>query len=401
MRLIGMISGTSYDAVEAVAADIEMEGASLVCDLLGHESVPYPAEVRSAISAILPPAATTIEAVCRLDTAVGRACADVAETMVRRHCGGRIDAVCTHGQTVFHWVDGGAALGTLQLGEPAWIAERTGATVISDVRARDIAAGGQGAPLASLLDTLLLGGGDRPRVALNLGGIANITVLDPAQRPIAFDTGPANALIDAAVRWTTGDGESFDRDGRMAAAGRVDQELLARLLADPYYAAPPPKSTGKEHFHLPYLLDAMGSRRIEPHDLVATVTELSIETVAAAIRQHAPAEIFASGGGTRNPVLMAGLAGRLPGVSIRRFDELGVPEAAKEALLFAVIGFLTLQGIPSTVASCTGARHASVLGSITPGSAWPPSGFRTDASSRRAARMPTGLIVRTPLAGAS
>ena len=390
MRVIGMISGTSFDAVEAVAVDLALEGETLVCDLLGHASVAYPSALRRAIEEILPPAPTTIEAVCRLDTELGQAFAAIAGDVMDRYCGGRVDVVCSHGQTVFHWVEDGRARGTLQLGEPAWIAQRTGAAVVSDVRSRDIASGGQGAPLASLLDVLLLGGRrDAVRVALNLGGIANVTVLDPHHPPLAFDTGPANALIDAAVRWVTQDAEPYDRDGRRAAAGAVDQRLLARLLADPYYVTPPPKSTGKEHFHLAYLLEALEGRTIPADDLVATVTALSAETVGNVIRSCGASEAIVSGGGTRNPTLMAELTRRLPGVTVRRTDDYGVPEGAKEALVFAVIGFLTLHGLPGAIASCTGARHASVLGSITPG--------RTAPSWGGGARMPSRLVIRTLL----
>ena len=178
MRLIGMISGTSFDAVEALMADLELDGDRLVCDLVEHRSVAYPPSVRHDISAILPPAPTTIEQVCRLDVAIGQFFGDVAKELADEHEG--VDAICSHGQTVYHWVEGAEARGTLQLGEPAWIAEKTGAAVISDVRNRDIAAGGHGAPLASLLDVLLLG--RSPATAcgsLNLGGIANVTVLGP------------------------------------------------------------------------------------------------------------------------------------------------------------------------------------------------------------------------------
>ncbi|MGC8635062.1 MAG: anhydro-N-acetylmuramic acid kinase [Candidatus Limnocylindrales bacterium] len=397
MRVIGMISGTSFDAVEAVAADLTLAGDVLVCDLLGHLSSPYPPALQAAVAAILPPAGTTIDAVCRLDTALGQAFASVAERLVAEVCDARVDVVCTHGQTVFHWVEGGVARGTLQLGQPAWIAERTGATVVSDVRMRDVASGGQGAPLASLLDVLLFGGRrDQVTVALNLGGIANVTVLDPERPPIAFDIGPANALIDAAVRWVTGGVEPFDHDGRRAAAGTVDARLLERLLADPYYAARPPKSTGKERFHLGYLLDALDGRSIPPNDLIATATALTAETVAAAVRSAGAAEVIASGGGTRNRSLMAEITRRLPRVTMRQTDNYGVPESAKEALLFAVIGFLTMHGLPGTIPSCTGARHASVLGSITPG--------RVAPGWSAAERMPTQLVIRrrlpTPEAGA-
>jgi anhydro-N-acetylmuramic acid kinase len=391
MRIIGMISGTSFDAVEAMLADIEIEGDALVCDLRDHHSVPYPAALHESIAKLLPPASTTIEQVCRIDVAIGRFFAEVADKLAGPH--GGLDAVCSHGQTVFHWVEGDHALGTLQLGEPAWIAERTGAAVVSDVRNADIAAGGHGAPLASLLDVLLLGSApDRTRGSLNLGGIANVTVVGPDREPVAFDIGPANALLDAAVEWRSGGERHYDEDGRWAAAGTADEALVARLLDDPYFSLEPPKSTGKELFHLGYVTDRLEGRELSREDLLASLTAASAEMTAAALRPFGLAELVVAGGGTRNPVLMGELAARLPGVPMRRIDELGIPEQAKEALLFALIGFLTLSGLPATIPSCTGASHPSVLGSVTPG--------RRPLPATLAAAAPTRLVVRTPLPSA-
>src|SRR5579871_705225 len=251
MRVIGMISGTSFDAVEAVAVDLELDGTTLVADLRGHLSAPYPDELHAAIAAILPPGQTTIEEVCKVDTAIGRHFAEVAAEAADRWFDGRADVICSHGQTVFHWVEGLHALGTLQLGQPAYIAERTGATVVGDVRARDLAAGGHGAPLASLLDVLLLGTSpDHVCGSLNLGGISNATIVGSGFEPLAFDIGPASALLDAVVTERTGGREICDLDGAGAARGTVDEELLARFLDEPYYDLAPPKSTGKELFHL-------------------------------------------------------------------------------------------------------------------------------------------------------
>jgi anhydro-N-acetylmuramic acid kinase len=391
MRVIGMISGTSYDAIEALAVDLELDGSTVVVDMLRHVSVPYPPELHAAIAAILPPATTTIEQVCRLDTAIGRRFAEVAAELAERAGGGPADVVCSHGQTVFHWVEDGRALGTLQLGQPAFIAELTGSTVVSDVRTRDIAAGGQGAPLASLVDVLLLGSHpDRVCGSLNLGGISNVTIVGPDREPIAFDIGPASALLDAVVSAASAGRETYDVDGRGAAQGTVDAELLAVFLDEPYYAEAPPKSTGKELFHRAYVRERVGDRQIARDDLLATLTALSAETIANDLRRLDVAEVVAAGGGTRNPTLMRELERRLPGVSITTIDAYGIAEAAKEALVFALIGFLTVHGLPGSIASCTGASRATVLGSIAPGA--------TALALTPAAISPTRLVVRTPLA---
>jgi anhydro-N-acetylmuramic acid kinase len=394
LKVIGMISGTSFDAVEALLVELELEGDVIVCDLVEHHSVPYPSATHDAIAALLPPAASTIEQVCRLDVEIGQFFAAVAQGLVDRH--GPVDAVCSHGQTVYHWVEGDVARGTLQLGEPAWIAELTGATVVSDVRSRDIACGGHGAPLASLLDVLLLG--PHPSAtsgSLNLGGIANVTVVGPARPPIAFDIGPANALMDVVVQVLSEGRESFDRDGAIAAQGHPDEYLVARLLDDPYFSLPPPKSTGKEYFNYRYVADRLpDGRDLNAADLLASVTAASAEMVAIALRPFHLRELVVAGGGTRNPTLMGELEARLPGVPTRKIDDLGVREAAKEALVFAVIGFLTLNRIPATIPSCTGASKPSVLGSITPGAGPLPLPPVVPEGARAT---PTRLVVRTPL----
>ncbi|MER7110561.1 anhydro-N-acetylmuramic acid kinase [Streptomyces sp. NPDC000229] len=368
MRVIGLMSGTSYDAVDAAAADLALDGDTLVLEPLGMVSAPYPAELRAALAAALPPAATTMKEVCRLGTRIGQAFASLAVRAADELCGGRADLVASHGQTVYHWSENGTVHGTLQLGEPAWIAEATGLPVVSGFRTRDVAAGGQGAPLVSIVDVLWLRGRPGVPVALNLGGIANITVATRTGPPAAFDTGPANALIDAAVHHFTGGRLGYDEGGALAARGRVDEALLRRLLDDPYYAQPPPRTTGKELFHLPYLRAALaGHAALPAEDVVATLTRLTARTVADAARSVGATEVVASGGGTRNPVLMAMLRTELDGVPLRGSDELGLPSDAKEAYAFAVLGFLTVHGLAGTVPACTGARHPSVLGSLTPG----------------------------------
>ncbi|HKN39397.1 MAG TPA: anhydro-N-acetylmuramic acid kinase [Acidimicrobiia bacterium] len=402
MIVIGLMSGTSMDGIDAAAADLELDGGVLRLSPLGHDTTPYPDELARALRAALPPNPTSMETVCRLDTVIGQEFAAAAERAAGRHPGAAL--VVAHGQTVFHWVeDDGRVAGTLQIGRPAWIAERTGLPVVSDLRSADVAAGGQGAPLVALFDVLLLGGAGAdpaagvgaPRAALNLGGIANVTVVPPARgepraenpqdlwairsgsspavaaAPLAYDAGPANALLDAAVVALTRGVETCDRGGQRAARGRVDEGLLAVLLDDPFLAQPPPKTTGKERYHHGFTEAALArlGRDVAGDDLLATLTAHAAEVAAAECRRHGVAEVVASGGGTDNPVLMKALAERLAPARLRTIDELGIPSAAKEAYAFAVLGFLTWHGLPGNVPSCTGARHPAVLGSITPGRA--------------------------------
>ncbi|MCG7204794.1 anhydro-N-acetylmuramic acid kinase [Streptomyces arenae] len=360
MLVIGLMSGTSYDAVDAAAAELRLVDGTLLLKPLGMVSTPYDDELRDALAAALPPAAVPLARVCLLDTRIGQAFAAAAVRANRELCGGRAEWVASHGQTVFHWAEGGRVHGTLQLGQPAWIAEATGLPVVADLRPRDVAAGGQGAPLVSLVDLLWLRGRPGRPVALNLGGIANLTAPDGT----AFDTGPGCALLDAAAREFTAGRLPYDVDGALAARGRPDAALLAGLLAEPYYALPAPKTTGKELFHAGYWRAPEG---MSAADALATLTVLTARTVADAVRAAGATEVIASGGGTRNPVLLEALRGLLPGTPVRVSDELGLPAAAKEAYAFAVLGFLTAHGLPGTVPSATGARHPSLLGSLTPG----------------------------------
>ncbi|MFE2880033.1 anhydro-N-acetylmuramic acid kinase [Streptomyces roseus] len=393
MRVIGLMSGTSYDAVDAAAADLELcaEEGTVRLVPLGMVSEPYPADVRAALAAALPPAATTLAEVCRLDTRIGQAFAALASRADRELCAGRAELVASHGQTVYHWAEEGRVHGTLQLGEPAWIAERSGCPVVSGFRPRDVAAGGQGAPLVSLIDLMLLRGRPGVPAALNIGGIANVTVVPAGGEPLAFDTGPGNALIDAAVRDLSCGELAYDADGALAAAGRVHEGLLEALLSgEPYYRLPPPRTTGKELFHAGYLRARLaGTGDLRPQDLLATLTRLTARTVADALRPLAATEVFVSGGGVRNPVLMAMLREELGGAAVRGSQELGLPAEAKEAYAFAVLGYLTLHGLPGNDPGCTGATGPRVLGSLTPGS-------RPLRLPARPDRAPHTLTVRAP-----
>lgn len=356
MRVLGLMSGTSHDGIDSAVVDWSPDGDVLTGAVEHTGTRPYEGWLRERIAGALPPGPADMAEVCRLDTLVGQAFADAAEAC------GPVDLICSHGQTMFHWVEDGRVRGTLQLGQPAWIAERTGVPVVSDLRARDVAAGGQGAPLVSYLDLLLLDGLPGPSGALNLGGIANLTVRDAGT---AYDTGPASALMDAAVSAATG--APYDEDGRLAASGEVHEGLLADLLAEPYYRAPPPKSTGKELFHPGYLAGKTSPYRPALPDLLATLAALTAETVAAEIRRHRLETVVVSGGGVRNPVLMAMLAARAGDTRIVPSDELGVPADAKEAIAFSLFGWLAAHGLPATVPGCTGASGPRLLGAITPG----------------------------------
>jgi len=343
-----MISGTSHDGIDVATVDFTLSGDTLLGSLSYHDTVPYEPSLRARLLAALPPASVSLGEVCALDTLVGKAFADAARP--------KADLICSHGQTVFHW----PGMGTLQIGQPAWIAERIGVPVVSDVRVRDMAAGGQGAPLVALLDSLLLADLPGRPAALNLGGIANITVMNPA--PLAYDIGPANALIDAATLLSTGGARHYDRDGALAASGTVDPALLRRFLGEPYYALPPPKSTGKELFNASYL-DGL----VPGPDLVATVTALTAHTVAEAVREHRIDTLVVSGGGVPNPMLISLLRQQLPGVSLLPSGALGAPPDAKEAIAFALIGWLTYHGLPANLPACTGASAPRILGTITAG----------------------------------
>ncbi|WEK61144.1 MAG: anhydro-N-acetylmuramic acid kinase [Candidatus Microbacterium colombiense] len=363
MRVLGLLSGTSHDGIDVTVVDFQESDGALHGTVLHEDSVAYAPELRARLVAALPPSQTTLAEVCELDTLIGQAFAEVAAGAAASV--GGVDAVCTHGQTVYHWVDAGHALGTLQIGQPAWIAEKVGAPVVSDVRIRDITVGGHGAPLVSFLDELLLRGRAGTSAALNLGGIANITVVGDGIS--AYDIGPANALVDAVVVDRALNDLGYDDDAAIARSGAVDEALLTALLADPYYALSAPKSTGKEHFHLDYVRAHLSGREISTPDLVRTLTELTVQTVAQDVRAAGVGYLAVSGGGCRNPLIMQGLRDALPEVDVVLADELGASADNKEAVLFALIGWCTMHGVAAVIPGGTGARAPRILGTITPG----------------------------------
>jgi anhydro-N-acetylmuramic acid kinase len=379
MKVLGMISGTSHDGIDVAVVDFEARDGGLHGTVGYTGTVEYPPSLRDRLVCALPPAPLTFEEACVLDTLIGQAFAGAAAGAIER--GGPVELICSHGQTVYHWTEGQRVLGTLQIGQPAWIAERTGVPVVADVRIRDIVAGGQGAPIVALMDTMLLNGLPGHPAALNLGGIANITVLRPSGRhgtgasgepagenPLAYDTGPANALVDAAAVRISGGRSRYDAGGELAAAGTVHNGLLEHLLAEPYYALPAPKTTGKELFNADYVDKALAMfPGIGDPDVVATLTALTAETVAAEVRRHGVDTLVASGGGCENPTLMAMIAARLPGVRLTTTAEFGAPTATKEAIAFALVGWQTVHGLAGNAPSATGAAGGRVLGTIVPG----------------------------------
>ena len=286
-----------------------------------------------------------------------------------------VDAIGSHGQTVWHVPPGqGETPSTLQLGSPAVIAQRTGITVVSDFRARDMAAGGQGAPLVPYVDYLLLADASRSRAVQNIGGIGNVTYLPAGRNPdavIAFDTGPGNMLMDYAASRATGGRLAYDQDGRLARSGRIDPELLDAWMADPYFSLPPPKSTGRERFGVQRAAryyDAAEARGLSAPDILATLTAFTAASIADSYRRYLPAlpdEALISGGGARNPALLEQLALRLAPCAVRLTDDVGLPTQAKESVAFALLAYETLHRRPGNLPAATGARFPVVLGSVT------------------------------------
>lgn len=366
MRVLGLISGTSHDGIDAAVVDFTSDGGAVSGEVLAATSIAYSGPLRARLIAALPPAQTTLAEVCELDTLIGQEFAEVA-AHIAAEVGG-VDAVCSHGQTVYHWVDGAHALGTLQIGQPAWIAERIAAPVVSDIRIRDITAGGHGAPLVSFLDELLLRSRAGTAAALNLGGISNMTVVGAAG-VVAYDIGPANALVDAVIGQYGLNPLGYDEDARIAQTGKVDEELLNTFLTDDYYALNAPKSTGKEHFHLGYVQEHVArlERDIPITDLVRTLTEVTVRTVAQDVRAAGIEFLAVSGGGCHNPLLLDGIRAALPKTEVVLADELGAPADSKEAILLSLIGWCTMHGIPAIIPGGTGAREPRILGTITPG----------------------------------
>ncbi len=376
------MSGTSLDGIDVAIIDIKGSGFRAKINVLTTHSVPYPRQIREALLAVSNTSANTGD-ISRLNFLLGELYTEALEETAER---GQIPLdtiklIGCHGQTIFHEGQSAPFLGkkvasTFQIGESSVITERTGIDVISNFRERDMAAGGKGAPLVPYLDYMLIRHRGRGRVAVNIGGIANLTAIPPntsTDRVIAFDTGPGNMIIDQLVSRITQGGQTFDRDGVIAASGEIDPKLLAKLLRDKYFRQRPPKTAGREQYGSEFVSKLLDTE-LSSENLIATATALTAESIALGVRNFVLPEmrvdeIFVSGGGAHNPTLMAMLTKAMGPIPVKESTEVGLDVDAKEAIAFAVMAYETAHLRPSNVPMATGAKRAVVLGKLTPNGA--------------------------------
>lgn len=391
MLVIGLMNGTSADGIDAALVRIQGAPPRLKAKLLAFHCEKLEPRVRAAILQLSNVGHVTTAAVSNLNFLLGDRFAQAALNLCRkaRVPPAQVDLIGSHGQTVYHqgapapFLTAKRHTSTLQIAEPAVIAEGTGIPVIADFRVADVAAGGQGAPLVPFVDYLLWADPNVSRIALNLGGIANVSVIPAGARPdqvLAFDTGPGNMIVDALMARFTGGKQTFDRDARLARAGRTCTELLEKLLRDPYFASAPPKSAGREQYGTPFaarLLTSARKARIRPKDLIRTVTLLTPLSIADAYHRfmlphlkksgHPPGgkvQWIIAGGGAHNPLMRAQLQSALHPAEMVTSRELGVPEDAKEAFAFALLAYESWHRRPANLPSATGARHPAILGKL-------------------------------------
>ncbi len=363
MHYIGLMSGTSADAIDAVLVALPANGPLKL--IVSHRH-PIPEPAKHAIHSLTLPGPDEIDRLGALHTELGELFAGAALAVLRaaKLTAKDVRAIGSHGQTVRHRPAGKFPF-SLQIGNPSVIAERTGITTVADFRARDIAAGGQGAPLVPAFHQYLFHSRGRHRAIVNIGGIANITYLpaDHTQPVLGFDTGPGNTLLDAWARRHLG--KAHDEAGQWAAGGRPADTLLEKLLADPYFATAPPKSTGREHFHSDWLTQKIPTG-LRPQDVQATLAELTTRSIADAIRRFLPAcdEVFICGGGAHNRDLMERLRARLKPLSLATTEVLGLVPDWVEATAFAWLAHQTLEAKPGNLPSVTGAQRPVILGGI-------------------------------------
>jgi len=384
MKIIGLMSGTSADGVDAALVDWPDDARARPFELLALLERPFPGEVQARIHALADrtlPGDRVLAEVVAVDRALAEAFADAASAVAKQAGVELADvrAVASHGQTIAHHPELG---GTLQIGSPSLLAERVGRPVVANFRPRDMAAGGEGAPLAPFFHHAAFADAEESRVVLNLGGMSNVTWLpaggDP-DRVVAFDVGPANALVDAVLVHATEGRERMDVDGVRARRGTIDDRLLAELLDDSYFAELPPKSTGRERYgraEAETLARRWHSEGRALDDLVATLVALTAQSVGLAVRELLPRvdpkgppaqRLLVAGGGAFNPAMLDALAACLPGVAVERCRDHGVPDEAVEAIAFSLMGRNAVLGLPNHLPACTGAERAAVLGERVPG----------------------------------
>jgi anhydro-N-acetylmuramic acid kinase len=388
MRVLGMMSGTSADGIDVALADISGAPPRLTAKLKGHCHAPFPKLVRDAILRLANGAATTTAEISQLHFLLGEefAAAAIAACAKWRIPLRKISLIGSHGQTIFHQGMGAKFLSsrriasTLQIGEPSIIAERTGVATIADFRPADMAAGGHGAPLVPFVDRLLYRNAKIGRVALNIGGIANVTVIPAAARPqdvFAFDTGPGNMVIDALVERISRGRQTYDAGARIASRGQVIRPLLEEMLRDPYLRQRPPKTAGREQFGAAYAVNLFAwarKHRARPEDLIRTATIFTALSIVDAFRRFIlprakMQELIVAGGGTKNPLIMAQLQAALPALPILESSELGVAAEAKEAFAFAILAYEAFHSRTNNLPSATGAKHSAILGKLVHGRA--------------------------------
>jgi len=361
VKLVGLMSGTSTDGVDAALVEFAGDRISSIFFRTYPIEAPLRARIRSLGNS------STLEEVVQLDVELGRLFAGAVNRLLREAGVSRDDsaAVGSHGQTVLHLPRCGAPT-SVQIGDPNVIALETGITTVADFRRMDMAAGGEGAPLAPAFHAAQFRAAGRERVVLNIGGIANLSVLpgDAGSAVLGFDSGPGNGLMDDWARQHLN--QEFDQDGRWAASGTVVPALIEVMLADPYFQRPPPKSTGREYFNLGWLATAVAGREFAPEDVQATLAELSARTIADALRRFAAAtrEVLVCGGGIHNVFLMERLRALLPGVSVVSTGEHGVDPDCVEAVTFAWLAKLRIEGKALDLSRITGSREPVVLGGI-------------------------------------
>ena len=381
MIVLGLMSGTSVDGVDATISDIRRRGQKLQAKLLAFDSLPYSSSLRNRILTVSKKG--NVSEICHLNVLLGEMFARAAHKVVKRSglSVKKVQLIGSHGQTIYHRPQPirepgiGSIRSTFQIGEPAVIAERTGITTIAQFRARDLAAGGEGAPLAPYAHSLLFGHQSRSRLVVNLGGIANVTLL-PAGSHVqgirAFDTGPCNMLLDGVMEILSHGKQLMDRGGRVAQRGQVDYRLLRQLLGHPYIIKKPPKSTGREEFGLPFIQRTLLKARrhhLSQADVLATCCRFISLSIRGAqqFMRHVVDEVVVGGGGVYNGALMAELAAAFHPVTVKPMEDYGSHSKAFEAQAFAVLAYQTWHGQASNVPSVTGASRQVILGSVVPG----------------------------------